>query len=140
MAGLGRSGYCDLEKINGSDVVGVLGKLIRDVGVPVTLVVHSMSGPYGFALVDRYREFIRNIVAVAPEPPGNIQPVPEVIYEDSERIEVQGLVLRWNIKRNSIIEPTDHLISEKLIGSSTRFPKWAIPNYKPLLVGLPSCL
>lgn len=138
--GLGRSGYCDLENINGSIVVDALGNLLRDIGVPVTLLVHSMSGPYGFALVDRLRELISNLVAVAPGPPGNIQPIPEVIYEDIERIEVQGVALRWNIKRSGVIGPTDRLISDKLIGASTRFPTRFIDNYKSSLVGLPARL
>ncbi|MCL5076581.1 MAG: alpha/beta fold hydrolase [Actinobacteria bacterium] len=138
--GIGRSGYINTDELDADRVVAGLGNLIDFVGIPVILLVHSMSGPFGFALVELKRSLITSLVAVAPGPPGNIQPVPKIIYQDQEMIEVQGVALRWAIKKSGLIPPSDKLIFEKLIGSSTRFPVQAIDNYKASLLALPSGL
>lgn len=138
--GIGRSGYIDSGELDADSVVAGLGQLIDFLGIPVIVLVHSMSGPFGFALVELQRMLITSLVAVAPGPPGNIQPVPEIIYEDQEMIEVQGVALRWSIRKSGLIPPSDKLISEKLIGSSTRFPVQALDSYKASLMALPSGL
>jgi pimeloyl-ACP methyl ester carboxylesterase len=130
----------EIDRLSADCVVSGLGELIVHLGVPVIVLVHSMSGPFGFSLVESYRSLIISLVAVAPGPPGNIQPVPEIIYEDQEMIEVQGVALRWSIRKRGLIPPSDKLIFEKLIGSSTRFPVQAIDNYKASLLALPSGL
>lgn len=138
--GIGRSGYIETDKLNADCVVAGLGKLIDFVGTPVIVLVHSMSGPFGFSLVELHRSLITSLIAIAPGPPGNIQPVPEVIYQDQEIIEVQGVALKWTIRKSGLIPPSDKLLYEKLIGSSTRFPMLAIDNYRASLLALPSGL
>ena len=50
--GTGRSGYIPLDQLNGATVVEGLGALIRSLGAPVVLLTHSMSGCYGWRLLE----------------------------------------------------------------------------------------
>ena len=82
--GTGRSGYIPLNRLNGATVMEGLGALIRSLGAPVILMTHSMSGCYGWRLLELHGDIIDRLVGVAPGPPGNIQKAAPV-YAETER-------------------------------------------------------
>jgi pimeloyl-ACP methyl ester carboxylesterase len=60
---------------------------------PPVVLVHSMSGPYGFRLAELCGNTLRALVTIAPGPrgpgaPGDIQPEPRVISESAEAVTV----------------------------------------------------
>jgi pimeloyl-ACP methyl ester carboxylesterase len=72
--GHGRSGVVpDLARMSGARVVDAAQALLENIG-PAVLVTHSMSGAFGWKLAEQVTRFIVAVVAVAPSPPGNIQP------------------------------------------------------------------
>jgi len=83
--GTGRSGYIPLDRLNGATVMEGLGALIRSLGAPVILMTHSMSGCYGWRLLELHGDIIERLVGVAPGPPGNIQKAAPVYAETNER-------------------------------------------------------
>ncbi|MBV9322462.1 MAG: alpha/beta fold hydrolase [Chloroflexi bacterium] len=72
--GHGRSGTVpDLASMSGSRVVDAARALLKNIG-PAVLVTHSMSGAMGWKLAEQVPSLIVALVALAPSPPGNIQP------------------------------------------------------------------
>ncbi len=67
--GLGRSGYVDLSSTSGEMIVAGLAKVLTTVAGPAIVLTHSMSGAYGWKLLERYGERIAKLVAVAPARP-----------------------------------------------------------------------
>jgi pimeloyl-ACP methyl ester carboxylesterase len=63
----------DLARMSGAHVIDAVRELLRQVG-PAVLVTHSMSGAFGWKLAEQIPHCLRALVAVAPSPPGNIQP------------------------------------------------------------------
>jgi pimeloyl-ACP methyl ester carboxylesterase len=59
--------------MSGAQVVDAARALLERVG-PAVLVTHSMSGAMGWKLAEQAANLIVALVAVAPSPPGNIQP------------------------------------------------------------------
>jgi pimeloyl-ACP methyl ester carboxylesterase len=88
--GSGRSGYVPYDDLIGETVVAGLGKALVTVGEPAIVMTHSMSGPYGWKLLEQYGDHIAKIVAVAPGPPGNIQAAATIASETPEKLEVRG--------------------------------------------------
>jgi pimeloyl-ACP methyl ester carboxylesterase len=138
--GTGRSAAIPPDMLTGDVVCRAIGRLIEDQDNDVVLVVHSMSGPYGFRLLETHGDRITALVAVAPGPPGNIQPEPAVLDETEEEIEIQGLALRWRIPRTGLWWPTESFLHDKLVGTSTRFPRHALDTYRQQLGPIPARL
>lgn len=138
--GCGRSGYVPMDQLRGEVVVAGLRALLEEVGRPLTLLVHSMSGPYGFKLLETSRDFVKRLVAVAPGPPGNLQPLPKLIKETDEEVEVEVLALRWKIPKNRPFLMEERMVRVKLIGNGSRFPLHALERYRASLIPLPALL
>ena len=68
-AGVGRSGYVPYDKLTGELVISGLGKVISALDRPAIVMTHSMSGPYGWKLLEKCGERIAMVVAVAPGRP-----------------------------------------------------------------------
>jgi pimeloyl-ACP methyl ester carboxylesterase len=97
--GVGRSGYIPRDKLTGEVMVEGLGKVLASLDQPAIIMTHSMSGAYGWKLVEKYGEHIAKVVAVAPGPPGNIQAVSEVVSESGDTVVVRSSVtLAINLK------------------------------------------
>ena len=88
--GSGRSGYVPYDDLTGETVVAGLGKALIAVGEPAVVMTHSMSGPYGWKLLEQHGDHVAKIVAVAPGPPGNIQPAATIASETPEKLEVRA--------------------------------------------------
>jgi pimeloyl-ACP methyl ester carboxylesterase len=63
--GVGRSGHIPLDQITGEVIVEGLGQVIASIGRPAIVMTHSMSGAYGWKLVEKFGQHIDRLVAVA---------------------------------------------------------------------------
>src|SRR5437764_3183331 len=99
--GLGRSGYIPLAETSGEMMVAGLGEVLTALAVPALVLTHSMSGAYGWKLLERHGERITKLIAVAPAPPGNIQRPAEIVGEtvDAVTIRLEGTTM--SIARHS---------------------------------------
>src|SRR6266851_1176994 len=88
--GVGRSGAIPFDRLDGAAVVEGLGALVRSLGAPIVLLTHSMSGAYGWRLLELHGDVIEAVVGVAPGPPGNIQKSAPVHAETATMIETEG--------------------------------------------------
>jgi len=138
--GRGRSGYVPADRIDGALIVATLRDLLHQLNRPVTLLVHSMSGAFGFKLLEQAGDCVARLVAVAPAPPGNIQPAPTVIEETDDALEVQGPAVRWRIPKAADFIVDERILNVKLIGDGWRFPRGSIDTYRASLVPIPSRL
>src|SRR5436305_1301342 len=122
-AGLGRSGYIPLAETSGEVIVAGLGEVLTALAGPAIVLTHSMSGAYGWKLLERHGERITKLIAVAPAPPGNIQKSAEIIGEtvDAETIRLEGTTMA--IARHSEQPIERAFIDHTLIGGSTLFPR-----------------
>lgn len=134
--GSGRSAQVPLDALDGEAVCRGLAGVIEALDGPVVVLTHSMSGAYGWRLIETCGRRIAAMVAVAPGPPGNIQPVPEVITRGADFVEIQGLAMRWRLPLDSPTMPDDALVTRKLIGDSTRFPRATTEAYRRTLRGI----
>jgi pimeloyl-ACP methyl ester carboxylesterase len=120
--GVGRSGYIPLDKLTGEVVVEGLGKVLASLDQPAIIMTHSMSGAYGWKLLENYGEFIVKVVAVAPGPPGSIQAVSEIVSETGDTVVVRSSVtLAINLKQPVVSDR--NFVEVKLAGKSTQFPR-----------------
>jgi pimeloyl-ACP methyl ester carboxylesterase len=135
--GIGRSGYIPLDKLNGATVVEGLGALIRSLGGPVVLLTHSMSGCYGWRLLELHGDVIATVVGVAPGPPGNIQRQAPVYHETDTVIETEQSGSRVRVDKTAPVVPSRDFIERKLIGASRYFPRDRLADYAASLRPLP---
>ncbi len=131
--GCGRSAYLPMEEMSGEVVCAGVAGLLETMGRPVVLMTHSMSGAYGWRLLERHGDRIAAVVAVAPGPPGNIQPEPVVLARGGDFIEVRGGALTWRLPLKTWMVPSEAFILDKLLGRSTRFPRHALAAYRNTL-------
>lgn len=140
-SGCGRSGYVSDEILTGQFVVDGFLELIKKIDKKVIILTHSMSGAYGWKLGELANKKITHLIAVAPAPMGNIQPLPEIIEEMSD-----GIVLNYLQKATKIstIKPficDDYFIIKKLIGEKNKFfPSNCLEAYKSSIQSIPPML
>ena len=121
--GSGRSGAVPPAELDGAAVCKGLGAVIEAQKAPVILLTHSMSGAYGWRLVETHGERIARVVAIAPGPPGNIQAEPRIIAESGDETELQTPALRFTLsKREPHRAPMD-FVEKKIVGDGWRFPR-----------------
>jgi pimeloyl-ACP methyl ester carboxylesterase len=139
LPGHGRSGYVPTDQISGELIVAALRALLEHIGRPVTLLIHSMGGPWGFRLLETAPALVKRLVAIAPGPPGNLQPLATIIAETDEMVEARaaGLVLSWRIPKRGAVLPDEQMVRAKLVGNSSRFPRAALNEYRASLAPLP---
>ena len=135
--GTGRSAPVPLDELSGEFVCRALAEFIDFLDVPVVLLTHSMSGPYGWRLLETQPAQITALVAIAPGPPGNIQPVAEIIDRDATALIVRRGNGSARVPRHEAWVPDEAFVAEKLIGESRRFPRTAIESYAAALQPLP---
>jgi pimeloyl-ACP methyl ester carboxylesterase len=137
--GVGRSGPAG-RPVTGELVCEVLGGLLEHVGHEVVLLVHSMAGPFGYRLVQAHPERVAALVAVAPGPPGNLQPEPEIIGETPEYVDIQGSHLRYRLPRAGDWLPSREFLEAKLVGASRRYPRHALDAAEAALLPVAATL
>jgi len=128
--GSGRSGYIPLEKINSDLVITGLSKLIEKIDGKVILVTHSMSGAYGWKLIELFGEKIVKVIGVAPAPMGNIQKISELVNETDQGWTINFLGREFNLSAVKPFVCDENFINKKLIGEKSKFfPRKHIKNY-----------
>jgi pimeloyl-ACP methyl ester carboxylesterase len=127
--GCGRSGYIPSDTIDGETVCRGLGAVLEKLGRPVVLLTHSMSGAFGWRLMETHGHLLAAVVGVAPAPPGNIQPEPAIARESDDEIELElgGRVTRLRKVGPNKMEPA--FVTAKLVGNSRFFPRERLASY-----------
>ena len=130
--GSGRSASVPMAALDGETVCRGLAGLIDELDGSIVLVTHSISGAYGWRLIEMRGERLAAVVGVAPGGPGNIQPEPVILSRTANLVELQTSV-RWSFDLNAALEPNDSLVRDKLLGASTRFPRQFVDQYQASL-------
>lgn len=127
--GRGRSGHVPMDQLTGAVVTSGLGGVIEALGSPVILLTHSMSGAYGWKLMETHGDAIRAIVGVAPAQPGNIQDAPPVARETEDFVEPAGQAIFPRLDKRNPTLPSQVFVEKKLIGDSRHFPRSFTADY-----------
>jgi len=137
--GCGRSGHVASDRLDGELVVAGLGRVLESLRRPAVVLTHSMSGAYGWKLLERYGRQIVRLVAIAPSPPGNIQPAPAVIREDADTIEAQLFkgAATAVLSRKEAFAASREFVANKLIGAGPLFPREHAAAYAASLLAIP---
>ncbi len=131
--GHGRSGALPAEQLTGELVCQGLAELIDRIIGPVVLVTHSMGGALGWRVAELRAHRIAGIVAIAPGPPGNIQPEGEITAQTDTEIEVRSPTRTSRIPRSGFSLNDVAFVERKLVGDSRHFPRAALPAYSRML-------
>ncbi len=135
--GCGRSGALAPDRLSGEAVVRGLGALVASLPPPLVLMTHSMSGAFGWRLLELHAAHIARVVAVAPAPPGNIQPVPEIIEENDAAVEFKFGAQRVRLDKNAPSFADRAFVELKLVGDGRFFPRDRIDAYAASLLAIP---
>lgn len=138
-AGTGRSGYIPYDALTGETVIRGLGKLLATLDRPAIVMTHSMSGPFGWKLLELYGDRIEKLVAIAPGGPGNVSAPTEFLTDTSDFVEVRlapgAPILKISRKQPFVAEPG--WVAKKVVGTSTRFPREFLDAYVATLAVIP---
>ena len=135
--GTGRSGFVPLDALTGDVVCAGLAQVIRVAADPVVLLTHSMSGAYGWKLLETVGERISRVIAIAPSPPGNIQPDADVVRQTADTIEIRGTT-NYVLHRREPFVAAPAFVRNKLVGAcSTQFPLPSLDGYGASLIAIP---
>jgi len=138
--GIGRSGYVAPGEHSGETVVQGLGALLATLPAPLVLVTHSMSGAYGWRLLELHKERIARVVGVAPSPPGNILPEPEIIGETDSAVELQAGPMRFRLDKRAPFMVDRAFVEKKVVGDGCFFPRQLVEAYAASLQPIPARL
>lgn len=135
--GTGRSGYVNPEELTGEFIVNAIAELLKSIGQKVVLFTHSMSGPYGWMLLEKAGEYIKQLIAVSPGAMGNIQSVPEILSQTEDSNEVVMGPIKYDLSlTNNFICSKDYSM-KKFIGESKLFPMEYFDNYFASIIPMP---
>lgn len=141
--GIGRSVDGASDQLTGELVCAGLGNLLQLFDRPAVLITHSMSGAYGWKLLETHGDRIGAVVAVAPAPPGNMMAIPEVLSRNGDTVEVKLHPNSTAAMKFSVTEPfvaSKSFVENKLIGNGTRFPRGQADRHASSLVPVPARL
>jgi pimeloyl-ACP methyl ester carboxylesterase len=137
--GIGRSGFVAPDKLSAEIVCRGLAAVIRAQPEPVILMTHSMSGHYGWKLLESLPDRIELVIGIACAPPGNMQPMPRVLRDDAEELHLQrfeGSTVQ-KMRRDQPLLPERESAEFKLIGPGTQFPREYTERYVRSLQPIP---
>jgi pimeloyl-ACP methyl ester carboxylesterase len=135
--GVGRSGRMDFAELTGEAVCRALAGLIGTLEEPCVLLTHSMSGAYGWRLIETHGDRIRGVIGVAPSPPGDLEPVPPILQRGDGYVVIRRGAFD---RRVDLTRPTpfdDDLVENKLVGGGDQFPRDFLDAYKRSLGAAP---
>lgn len=141
--GCGRSGdVLPFSELTGARVCAALGAVIREAAAAsptgkIVLMGHSMGGALSWKLVEGNRDLIEKVVAVAPGPPGNIQPEANVVEETEDEVVVESFGMTRRLARDRVYNGGMEFVAHKLIGKSKRFPAGSLDMYAGQVAGVP---
>jgi pimeloyl-ACP methyl ester carboxylesterase len=140
--GCGRSGDVPFENLTGERVAQALAAVIDEAAAAspdgkVILMGHSMGGALSWRLIELRRDKIEKVVAVAPGPPGNIQPEADVVEETDDEIVVRSFGMIRHLSRDRAYAGGMEFVTHKLIGKSQRWPEGTLDMYAGHVAGVP---
>lgn len=136
--GMGRSGRMDPAALTGGIVAAALGALLESLGRPAVLLTHSMSGAYGWKVLETHAHCLSAVIGVAASAPGNIEPTPEVLEKGDDYVVVRRGAFERRVDFNRARLFEDGIVADKLIGArSTQFPREAVAAYRNSLTETP---
>jgi pimeloyl-ACP methyl ester carboxylesterase len=135
--GVGRSGHLPPSELTGQTIVNGLAAVIDAVGGQAVVLTHSISGAFGWKLVEQHPSAVAALIGVAPASPGNLGAELGRLVRDEGHCKVVAMpsgetVL--DLDRTLSFPPAFH--RAKLVGSSTRFPLDAVDAYFRSLQGI----
>lgn len=135
--GVGRSGYVPPGELTGQTIVDGLAAVIEEVGGRAVVLTHSISGAYGWKLVEQHPRAVAALIGVAPASPGNLgAELGHLVRDEGNRkvVAMPSGETVLELDRTLSFPPTFH--RAKLVGSSTRFPLEAWEAYVRSLQGI----
>ncbi len=138
--GMGRSGAVQPADTSFETICAGFQGLLNQIGGSFILLTHSMGGALGWRLAELCAEKIAAIVAIAPGPPGNIQPIPQVLSRADGVIEVQTPSRKVRLTTAPRVRNEAPFIDDKLIGKSQFFPRDRRDTYAASLLETPTAL
>ena len=135
--GMGRSGRVEYSDLTGDFVCKTIGAFIETLPEPCVLLTHSMSGAYGWRLVQKFGRRIKAVIGVAPSPPGNIQDEPEFLEQTDSYVVVQRGAFQRRVDLDQPTPFSQDLVENKLIGVGDKFPRDFTGAYGASLTGTP---
>lgn len=138
--GMGRSGYVAPNEMTGETISQGIAEAMTTLDGELVLWTHSMSGPFGWRIAELLGNRLAALVAVAPGPPGNLQPVAEIL-DRTEDVLVVGLFGRpWTLPLRSGFAPEHPFVTFKFIEGSAHFPVEVYDTYFNSLQSIPVSL
>lgn len=137
--GTGRSGGRDPLALRYEDLVAGYEALLRDViGRPVLVLCHSMGGAITWPLVERLRDLVVGVVAVAASYPGNIQPASELVSreEGAMRVVFPASGVEFTVRTDRLYHYSEDYLLRQGIAGSTRFAHERLDDFRATLVGI----
>jgi pimeloyl-ACP methyl ester carboxylesterase len=125
--GIGRSGYVPPEAIDYAFMAEGYAELVRSIDEPIVLLVHSMTGPVAWKLVEQMSDRILQVIAIAAGPPGNIassvEPRGHVVEEQPGATTFKFGPVTFVIDHNKPYVNTPEYLERQALGGSKRFPR-----------------
>jgi pimeloyl-ACP methyl ester carboxylesterase len=137
--GTGRSGHVAADVLSADVVCRGLADVIRAQPEPVVLLTHSMGGHFGWKLLEMLPERIELLIGIACAPPGNMQPLPIVLRDDSDELHLQrfaGSTVQ-KMRHGEPMSMSGDAAEFKLIGPGTQFPREFSERYLNSLIPVP---
>lgn len=127
--GTGRSGGVPLDRLDGALVHAGLADVLAATGEPAIVIAHSIGGTFGWTLLESHGARIRKLVAIAPAPPGNIQPPAAVVARGAGYVDVRQPAGVIRLLLDAPFYPPRSWAERKLIGTGRQFPADAREAY-----------
>lgn len=123
------------ERIDTDYICHGLARVVESVGGPIDLLVHSMSGPYGYALLETHGHLIEHLVAIAPAEPPELAARPDSWADLGDSIRTVYGGVPWEFPKVGWTRGTPTFVAT-CIGPGTRFPAVDHATYQASLVPL----
>lgn len=109
------------ERIDSEYICRGLARVVESAGGPVDLLVHSMSGPYGYALLETHGDLIRSLVAVSPSVPPELGRRPDSWTDLGDSIRTVYGGVPWEFPKSGWTRGNATSVAN-WIGPGSRFP------------------
>ena len=135
--GCGRSGYVPPEKLTGQLVADQIAAAVETLEGEIILWTHSMGGAIGWRIAELLADRLSHLIAIAPGPPGNIQPTAKLLSQSPDRLTLELAGVPLDVHPNGPVVLSHEAARAKLIGSSTQFPRQHTESYLAGLQAVP---
>ena len=137
---MGRSGYVAPENMTGEMIARGIAEAMTALEGELVLWTHSMSGPFGWRIAELLGDRLSTLVAVAPGPPGNMQPVATVLEHTEDVLVIDLFGRPWTLPLKAEFAPKHDFVSFKFVEGSEQFPVEVFDAYFNSLQSIPISL